>query len=138
MQMLTPMTINFLIVDDDSRVLLNVVKDLRASNFNGKIFTANSVMEARKIIEKEKIDFFILDYHMPQLTGKDLLVELRDDIVNKNKPIMMLSSENDREAVMSCISHGASNYLLKPWNLEGLLSRINSCWKRYEMKRKAS
>ncbi len=127
-----PFTTNFLVVDDDSRVLLNVVKDIRASGFTGKVHIAHSVIEARKFMKKEKIDVFILDYHMPQVSGYELLKEIRDNIMNYKKPIIMLTSENDRDMVLDCISMGASNYLLKPWKTEDLLDRINRSWAKHK------
>ena len=105
-----------LIVDDEI--------DIRefAKNFfkkrNIEVFTASSGMEALKIINEEKPDLVLLDVHMEEMTGIDVLKKLRAD-KNDIKTIMVTGVE-DEAVVNEANSWGVKGYIHKPLVLEEL------------------
>ena len=105
-----------LIVDDEI--------DIRefARNFFKKrsieVFTAAGGAEALRIIEAEKPDLVLLDVHMEEMTGIEVLKKLR---ANKNdvKAIMVTGVE-DEAIVNEANSWGVIGYIHKPLVLEEL------------------
>jgi two-component system, response regulator, stage 0 sporulation protein F len=105
-----------LIVDDEM--------DIRefAKNFfkkrNIDVYTASGGIEALKIIEKEKPDLVLLDVHMEEMSGLEVLKKLRQD-KNDIKAIMVTGVE-DEQMINEANSWGVKGYIHKPLVLEEL------------------
>jgi len=105
-----------LIVDDEI--------DIRefARNFfqkrNIEVFIASGGLEALKIINEQKPDLVLLDVHMEEMTGIDVLKKLRAD-KNDIKAIMVTGVE-DEAIVSEANSWGVIGYIHKPLVLEEL------------------
>ena len=105
-----------LIVDDEV--------DIRAfaKNFFKKrgieVFTSKGGQEALKIIESEKPDLVLLDIHMEEMSGVDVLKHLRQNS-NQTKVVMVTGVE-DEDTVNEAYSLGIKGYVHKPLILEEL------------------
>ncbi len=84
------------------------------SAFNGK--------EALKAVENEYFDLIVLDIMLPFVDGITVAETIR---VNNNEvPILMLSAKNASADRVLGLKKGADDYLVKPFNLEELLLRV--------------
>jgi two-component system, sensor histidine kinase and response regulator len=114
---------NILIVDDieSNLFLLNLI--LKSNNH--KIFEAQNKADAVKLAESEEIDLAILDVHMPDATGYDLALEIRN-IEDKNKlPVFFLTADvNESDTILKCKSLENSKILIKPIVKNDLLNQI--------------
>ncbi len=105
-----------LIVDDEI--------DIRefAKNFFKKrhidVYSASGGLEALKIINEQKPDLVLLDVHMEEMTGIDVLKKLRAD-KNDIKAIMVTGVE-DEAIISEANSWGVIGYIHKPLILEEL------------------
>ncbi|MDK1080146.1 MAG: response regulator [Anaerolineae bacterium] len=68
---------------------------------------------------KDQPDVLLLDIHLPQDNGLDILDRLRQDEKTKTLKVIMTSGLNLEN---ECISHGANDFLLKPFMPDDLLS----------------
>lgn len=68
-------------------------------------------------------EFIISDLRMPKLNGLRFLKSLRE--IDKQIPVLIVSSEDDRKTVMKAIELGANNYLVKPITEKDLAGKIN-------------
>jgi two-component system, response regulator YesN len=102
-----------LIVDDESIV----VKDLKASiswdNLGiSSVFTAFSISKAKEIFNNNKIDLMLCDIEMPQGSGLDLLLWVREN--SPHTETIFLTCHADFRYVKEAIRLGSQDYILKP------------------------
>jgi two-component system chemotaxis response regulator CheY len=115
---------NILVVDDFStmrRIIKNVLKQLGYVN----IMEADDGTTALEMMKKEKIDFVISDWNMPQMSGLELLKVVRTTEEWKDLPFLMITAEGQKEHVVEAVKHHVSNYIIKPFTPETLMEKIN-------------
>jgi two-component system chemotaxis response regulator CheY len=113
----------FLIVDDSKTILQTLRFSLEKLYYND-IVEATNGQEALEILKKEKIDFVITDWNMPKMTGLDLLQLIRSENDWKKIPVLMLTTEAEKEQIITALKSGASNYIIKPFKIEQLEKKI--------------
>ncbi len=105
-----------LIVDDEV--------DIRefAKNFfkrrNIEVFTSSGGQDALRIIAEQKPDLVLLDIRMEEMSGVDVLKNLRGN--NNNIKVVMVTGVEDEEIVNEAYSLGIRGYIHKPLVLEEL------------------
>jgi two-component system response regulator len=73
----------------------------------------------------------LLDLNMPGLDGKKVLAAAKQDIMLKKIPIIILTTSSDDRDVTQCYELGASTYIQKPVDFDGLITavgRIKDYW----------
>lgn len=75
-------------------------------------------------------DIIITDYNTPQLNGLDFLKQLKSSGFFSSIPVIMLSGEEGSDIRVKCLSAGADDYIVKPFNPQELEIRINIVLKR--------
>lgn len=74
--------------------------------------------------KKEQFDLVLLDWEMPGLTGPDVLEKARQAGVTC--PIIMLTSRNKPEDIISIMEKGATEYVMKPFTKDLLDEKIST------------
>jgi two-component system, NtrC family, response regulator HydG len=110
-----------LLVDDEFQLLLFYRKALERSGFQ-QIFTLDDSRQVMPFLEKQIPALIVLDYSMPFLNGKDLLVKIREEY--PQIPVLFITAVDDLETAVGCMRLGAFDYLLKPFDSERMLTSI--------------
>ena len=79
----------------------------------------------------ERPDLVLLDLHLPKKDGIEVLREVRADAELRQIPIVMLTSSDRQDDVVNCYAAGASSYITKPVNQEGMervLKLLSDYW----------
>ncbi len=116
--------INVLMIDDNIN-LINMVKEYFNNNEDINIcFEAYNGQEGIDLIteNQDKIDLIILDLIMPKKDGIYVLSEMKNRGINKN--VIVATSYNAAEVIREVSEYGVNYYILKPFDLEDLKSRI--------------
>jgi two-component system, chemotaxis family, chemotaxis protein CheY len=103
-----------LVVDDFStmrRIVRNLLKELGFSN----VQEAEDGIDALKKLRAESFDFVVSDWNMPNMTGIELLREIRKDPALKHLPVLMVTAEAKKENIIEAAQAGASGYVVKPF-----------------------
>lgn len=103
-----------LVVDDFStmrRIVRNLLKELGFSN----VEEAEDGVDALKKLRADTFDFVVSDWNMPNMTGIDLLREIRKDPGLKHLPVLMVTAEAKKENIIEAAQAGASGYVVKPF-----------------------
>ncbi|WP_136525128.1 sigma-54-dependent transcriptional regulator [Geomonas ferrireducens] len=114
-------TQRILLVDDEPDILDGCRSCLKNSGF-GDILTESDSRLVLPLLEREEVDVIVLDLHMPNLSGLDLLPQ----IVNRYPQIKVIVStaSNEVETVVSCMKGGAFDYMVKPIDVKRLLTSV--------------
>jgi two-component system, chemotaxis family, chemotaxis protein CheY len=110
---------------DDSVMIRRVIKN--AVDVLGYDFLeAKDGQDALDVLEKEYADvgLILLDWNMPRLNGLEVLKKIKADERFKAIPVMMVTTEVERQKVIEAISAGAKNYVMKPFSHEDLIAKI--------------
>ena len=115
-----------LVVDDFStmrRIVRNILRQIGFQN----VVEADDGTTAWEVLNREKIDFIVSDWNMPNMTGIELLRAVRADAQLRHLPFLMITAEAKRENIIEAAQAGASGYIVKPFTaatLEEKLAKI--------------
>jgi len=126
--------INFLIVDDDKMSLVTLKKILK-NNLN-RIFLASNGADALKVIESEDIDIVLLDVKLTDMSGLELLVELkkRQSVCE----VIVITGCGNQELAIQSLRYGAIDYIEKPIVLEDLFASLGRAREKLAERKKLS
>ncbi|MDD5475957.1 MAG: chemotaxis response regulator CheY [Syntrophales bacterium] len=123
-------TSKVLIVDDFStmrKVVRNLLKQLGYEN----IVEAEDGLMALEELQSQKIDFIISDWNMPNMTGLELLKQVRADESLSKTPFLMVTAETLKENVIEAVKAGVDSYIVKPFTADVLSEKISQIEKKY-------
>ena len=123
-----PQDIRILVVDDMStmrRIIKTILNQLGYSN----IEEAENGKQALGKLKKEKFDFVITDWNMPEMDGLELVKQIRADDELKSLPVLMVTAEAKKENVMEALKAGVNNYIVKPFTPEVLKEKMEKIFK---------
>lgn len=127
-------TKSFLIIEDNESFNEFVVECLMLLGFNGQFFQTYKLKEAKEIIEKNKIDFIICDWNLPDGEGFTLLKAIRKLKSFNEKPFLMMTGNDDVEYMLKNSEHGGSEFLVKPFEINHLKVKLVDSWKHHMIK----
>jgi len=78
----------------------------------------------------EPYDLFILDILLPGISGLRLLEELKKNDIYEPVPVLMLTVQSEVQNKIEALNKGADDYLVKPFNMDELLARVNALIRR--------
>jgi chemosensory pili system protein ChpA (sensor histidine kinase/response regulator) len=113
-----------LIVDDSPSVRRVVSGQIRHAGWNP--VTAKNGIEALELLQQGngRPDLILLDVEMPRMDGYEFLSTLRANAAFREMPVVMLTSRAGEKHRKKAFELGVSDYLVKPYEDETLLSRI--------------
>lgn len=121
------------IADDDPTIVSLVSLRLGLARFD--VLSAAGGNEALELIRRTAPIAAILDIRMADGDGLEALDAIKADPATSNLPVMMLSGERDSQTVMAAMGAGASDYMVKPFNPDRLLERVQRMVKSGAMAR---
>ncbi len=87
---------------------------------------AASGPEAFSLLEKQDFDLILLDVLMPEMSGFEVLVRLKQNPKSSDIPVIMVSALDELDSIVRCIDGGAIDYLPKPFEPTLLRARIRA------------
>ena len=120
--------LKFLVVDDFStmrRIVRNLLKELGFPNSD----EAEDGASALQKLKREKFDFVVSDWNMPNMTGIDLLKAIRGDTALKHLPVLLVTAEAKRENIIEAANAGANGFVVKPFTSAVLEEKLNKVFK---------
>ena len=111
-----------LIVDDEPANLLALKHILQKNGFTP--YTAESGPEARSIAREKKPDIILLDVMMPEESGFDTIVALKEEAATADIPVIFITCLDDISNKLAGLNLGAVDYITKPFHSNEVLARI--------------
>jgi len=111
-----------LIVEDE--VTLNQTLEEGLKEFNYQSDIAESLSDARYMIDIRNYDLVLLDWMLPDGNGIDIIPEIKSK--SNKTAIIVLSARDDKESEIAALKIGADDYIKKPFDFDILLMRIKA------------
>lgn len=121
--------LQILVVEDDEDMRQYISSKLFKSY---KVYEASDGKDALEIIKERIPDLIVSDIMMPILDGLNLCRIVKNDIALAHIPIILLTAKSLEEQIKEGYRALADDYVLKPFNVEILLSKIESLIKNRE------
>ena len=115
-------------VDDDPDIHILYKSILGKRNFD--VRTYNQGADAVKAFANETADVVLLDIEMPGLSGLETCKKLRKVAKGSKIPIIVVSSKDSEELIVTALSNGVDDYILKPFKPSELLAKITYAIRR--------
>ncbi|WP_419786848.1 response regulator [Pseudodesulfovibrio sp.] len=122
--------VKVLVVDDETDFLKLIKRRLEKRNV--EVAVAPGGREALEYLADNSADVVILDVRMPGMSGMETLKEIRKR--HRETEVIMLTGHGSMQSGIEGISHGAYDYVLKPFNIDDLLDRIRAACERSRLK----
>ena len=121
--------IHILVVEDDEKLNRAVCTYLRANGYEAKgVLSASDAYDA---MYSQLYDFIISDIMMPGIDGFAFAKTVRE--LNKNIPLLFMSARDDLAAKREGFQIGIDDYIVKPFELDELLLRVQALLRRSQM-----
>ena len=114
------------IVEDDLSVAMQLEQLCIATGYNA--LRCRDFQHVVQWVEKNHCDLVLLDIHIPYLSGQTILPMIKSTL---DLPVIMITSSMDEIDEVMSMSHGADDYITKPFNPTILMLRIANILKRY-------
>jgi two-component system chemotaxis response regulator CheY len=120
-----------LIVDDFStmrRIVRNLLNELGFQN----TMEADDGATAVPMLESRHVDFVVLDWNMPKMSGIELLRWIRANEKLAKLPVLMVTAEAKREQIIEAAQAGGDGYIVKPFTAATLKEKLDKVFERLE------
>jgi DNA-binding NtrC family response regulator len=110
-----------LFVDDEAQFLESASFTMRSAGLNN-FLTCQDSRTVMELLEGRPVSLVVLDMMMPHVSGRELLVAIRER--HPGVPVIILTAVNEVSVAVECMKHGACDYLLKPVDKERLIAAV--------------
>ena len=111
------MSVAILIIDDEPHLPHQFARYLRKHDY--EVYIASDGEMGLRELQKYTIDLVLLDLRLPKQSGLEILAQMRT--LEPELPVVMLTAYGDVQTAVAAMKLGASDYLLKGFDLEELL-----------------
>lgn len=118
-----------ILVADDELEFREILKELLTENG----FAVETAVDGKQALEKihnGKFDLIILDLHMPDIQGIDILRVIRNSPLHQKLPVLICSSEGVFGRIEEAFKAGADGYILKPFHFEKVIEKVKQALKK--------
>lgn len=114
------------LIVDDYETMLRIIRGLLKQLGFKNIDEASNGGEALQKLRAKEFGLVLSDWNMAPMNGYELLNEMRADVELKHVPFIMVTSESSTDRVVKAKKAGVDNYIVKPFNVEALKTKISA------------
>jgi len=124
-----------LLVEDNEDDYEATIRSFKKNHFVNPVYWCKSGREALDFLNHSgaytdreswpRPDLILLDLNMPGIDGREVLARIKRDPDLKSIPVLVLTTSADIKDVDQCYNLGASTYIQKPVDFDGLISAVN-------------
>ena len=111
------------LIVDDSRFVRTLLRGM----LEGMDFECDEAGDGQAGLDKIRVgpdfDLALIDWNMPVLNGLEMLQGMRSEGFDRVK-VMMVTTEAENDFIMRALDAGADEYLMKPFDQEGLTEKL--------------
>lgn len=114
-----------LIVDDFATMRKLLMGMLIKLGFTD-VTDVESAPKAWELLQQHPYDLVISDYNMPDMTGMELLSQVRQHTALSKLPFILLTAEDDVALIIESKKYQVNAYILKPFKIEVIQEKLHS------------
>lgn len=112
-----------ILVVDDKNTNLMLAEKILQEEFN--VSKAKSGTEAIAFLEKNLVDLVLLDLHMPDMNGFEVMAAIRhNENIPSDLPVIFLTADDDKAMEVKSFKEGAQDFIAKPFVPEIMIQRV--------------
>ena len=115
-----------LVVEDDRQLREQLASGLQGQGF--VVDVASDGKEGLYYATEYEYDLAIVDLGLPEISGIDFVIALRE--ASRNYPVLVLTARGDWHEKVKALDAGADDYVVKPYQFEEVVARINALVRR--------
>lgn len=119
-----------LLVEDEENIRDVVKLNLEMEGY--EVVATDNGKDALKYVNEQHFDLLVLDVMLPEADGFQICEQIR--LTNMDVPIIFLTAKDSTQDRITGLKKGADDYLVKPFNLEELLLRVQKLIRRTSKK----
>ena len=124
----TEASLTILVVEDEADMAR--VLEFNLSGLGHTVLLAGTGAEALHRLHESRPDLVLLDLRLPDVSGLDLLRDLKADVGTAEIPVIVVSALGDEQTVVQALDLGADDYVTKPFRTRELLARVSGALRR--------
>lgn len=113
-----------LVIDDDLEIT-DLLATMLRTDIHQTIIShdgSDGLLKARLNLP----DLILLNVTLPNKDGREVCRELKNNLLTKHIPVIMLTGRHDPETKEQCLAAGANEFMTKPFDVTELSARINT------------
>lgn len=114
-----------LIIDDEEGMCWALEKAMQEEGH--QVLTATSGLEGLAIFAAQEFDLILLDIRMPDISGLEVLEQIRQR--DKKIPVLIMTGYSSLPTALEAMKNGATGYLTKPFNISTLKEVVQKTMK---------
>ncbi len=109
---------------DDSGIILKMIGKVLGDKYMIHAFSSGT--RALKFLKDRVPDLIILDIDMPEISGYEMLEEIKKQEQLRDTPVIFLTANGDKSHVVRAVAGGAKDYVVKPIDEKILLAKVDA------------
>lgn len=109
---------------DDSKTIRDMLM-LTLADAGFDVLQAVDGQDGLEMLDKERVDVVITDINMPRMDGYEVIRQMRRNTTHKSTPILVLTTESEKEKKNLARQAGATGWMVKPFDPDRLIATIN-------------
>ena len=103
-----------LIVDDMKTIRLKLKQVCKELGIQA-VYEAMDGVQALEMLQGVSVDLVLSDWNMPNMTGIELVAKIRENPNFAQVPVIFITSENEKGAILKSLMSGVTDYIVKPF-----------------------
>jgi len=116
------------VIEDEADIREVMARNLRKEGF--RVVECSDGAEAPALVRQESPDLVLLDLMLPGMDGMEVCRALKQDILTRAIPIIMVTAKGEESDIVAGLTMGADDYIPKPFGAKELLARIKTVLRR--------
>lgn len=121
-----------LLIVDDAPAIQLILRHYFEAEYR-VVTQPNGLAALQWLEEGNTADAIVADYDMPVMNGPVLIQQLRNSLLYRNVPLIMLSGKEESSNKIQCLRYGADDYMVKPFNPEELDLRLKNMLRKHRL-----
>ncbi|MGQ9608251.1 MAG: response regulator [bacterium] len=114
------------LIIDDSATMRKIIRSSIDAIGSFEIEEAENCDDGlKKLTGGLTVDLILVDWNMPGMTGIDFVKSIRGNPILAKTPVVMITSNSEKQHVLSAVMAGVNDYIVKPFTPEVFAQKIN-------------
>ena len=113
-----------ILVGDDVGVIRGAIRRILRNIGFTDIKEADGGKAVLRSLEKGRYDLVLCDWNMPDISGLDVLKEIRSDDKLRDVPFIMVTAEAREDSILEAVEAGVNGYIVKPFSANTLREKM--------------